>query len=100
MCANVLTFHKKGSFEDPSKFRPLSLFSSMKKVIEKMLFNRLLKCKNKMNFLEAEQFGFSINFSCIDPIIKATEKMGSCKVSKNIKKTCFIFFEKPFDTID
>ena len=38
--AKVLPFHKKGSYEDPSIFKPKSLLSSISKVIEKNISSK------------------------------------------------------------
>ena len=49
--AKVLLLFKKGDESLPSKYRPISLLSSLSKVFEKLLHKRIVKFFNKTIFL-------------------------------------------------
>ena len=48
--AKVIPLHKNGNFENPSNYRPISLFSSLSKVFEKVLIIRMVEFLKHINF--------------------------------------------------
>jgi hypothetical protein len=49
---------KKGVRTDVSNYRPISILTSFSKVLEKVIYNRLLEHVINNNILAQEQFGF------------------------------------------
>jgi hypothetical protein len=61
--STVIPVYKKGDKQDISNYRPISLFTSFSKILEKMIFIRLYKHDRENYILCIEQFGFKENSS-------------------------------------
>ena len=61
--AEVVPVCKKDSKLDYQNYRPISLLSNIKKILEKMIYKHLYKFFNDNNILCELQFGFRQNFS-------------------------------------
>ena len=59
----VKPIFKKGDRTDISNYRPISILSSFSKILEKVMYNRLLEHLNKYDILAKEQFGFRENLT-------------------------------------
>ena len=56
--ARVVPIHKKRSSFLVSNYRPISLLSIFNKVIEKLMYNRIISYLEKFSILHNNQFGF------------------------------------------
>ena len=99
-CAKIIQIHKKGSPTDPSKYRPISLFSIYSKILEKLMYKRLYKCLDKMDAFHFLQFGFREKHSTNHALISMTETIQN--TLDNGKYSCGIFIDlkKAFDTVN
>jgi hypothetical protein len=61
--AIVKSIFKKGSKQDISNYRPISLLTSFSKVFEKLIYNRLYTHIETNSILVQEQFGFRMQHS-------------------------------------
>ena len=57
--AKVVALHKKGSTDNPSNYRPISLLSVFSKIFEKLMHRRLYNFLEINEILHPLQFGFS-----------------------------------------
>ena len=75
--AKVITLHKKGSTENPSNYRLISLLSIFSKIFEKVMHKRLYEFLEKNNLLYSLQFGFrsTCKHSTSHTSISMTEKI-------------------------
>ena len=48
--AKVVPIHKKGNVTNVSNYHPISLLCSMSKILEKLVYNRVISFLNKQNF--------------------------------------------------
>ena len=62
--AKIKPLFENGSKTDPSCYRPISLLSSLSKVFEKILFNRMMHFIKKFKIINENQFGFQQEKSC------------------------------------
>jgi hypothetical protein len=59
--SKVIPIYKKDDETDPANYRPISLSSIFKKIVEKLMYNRLKSFLEKRNILFNSQYGFREN---------------------------------------
>ena len=98
--AKCVPIFKKGKKDDPSNYRPISILSSINKVFEKLLYQRLYEHFTKLNILYEFQYGFRQNHSTTQALIEIIDYLGS-SIDEG-KQICGIFLDltKAFDTVD
>ena len=98
--AHVVPIHKKGSRDECSNYRPISLLSNFNRLFEKILYTRIYKYFEKFNLLNYNQYGFrknhSTNMAAYDIIESKIADLDRDKV------TCAVYLDlsKAFDTVD
>ena len=99
--AKVIPIYKnKGSPQDVTNYRPISLLSNIDKIFEKLVHSRVVKFFDKNEILFKNQFGFRSKHSTTHALINLTEEI-RCNVDKDMY-CCgtFIDLQKAFDTVD
>jgi len=56
--AKIIPLYKKRNKTDPNNCRPISLLSCFSKILEHLIYNRLLKFLKKHNVIHKTQYGF------------------------------------------
>ena len=87
----MITLHKKGSTDNPSNYRPISLLSIFSKIFEKVMHKKLYEFLEKNNVLYSLQFGFRSKHSTSHTLISMTEKIRSTIDNGNY--WCHIFID-------
>ena len=77
----------------------LSLISSLSKIIERIIFNRMYNFANKQKILYEKQFGFQKKNSCVDALIEFTEFIREGWDKKLVGQSGLVDLKKAFDTI-
>ena len=98
--AKVLPLHKGKSKMDCKNYRPISLLPLFSKIMERLMYNRLLSFINKHNILYEHQYGFQVGKStelAINSLLTNTIEAFEGK-KKNI--CIFLDFAKAFDTVN
>ena len=67
--AKVIPIHKKNSNLIVSNYRPIHLFSNLDKIIEKLMYNRIIQFLEDDKIIYYKQFGFRKNFSTAHAVI-------------------------------
>jgi len=98
--ASITPIFKKGSQLDVNNYRPISLLSTFNKILEKLVFTRLIKFINDNNILYEKQFGFRCKHSTTQAILAITDKI-QCAIEEGVF-SCGIFLDlsKAFDTVN
>ena len=61
--AKVIPMFKKGSTYDVNNYRPISLLSVLSKILEKIVYERLVSFLIRQNFFHKNQIGFRKEYS-------------------------------------
>lgn len=98
--AIIKPLFKKGDKFDMTNYRPISLISSLAKIVERIIKKRLLKFLEKYELISKKQFGFREKTSTDDAIFHLTSNIYR-KLEKSKKVLCvFLDLAKAFDTVD
>ena len=98
--AKVIPLYKKGDNKIISNYRPISLLSVFSKILEKLMFNRLMSFLNKYNVLYNYQFGFRKNYSSSLALIEVTNMIYNCLDKKEYVLGLYLDLQKAFDTVN
>ena len=71
--ANVTPVFKKGDKQDPNNYRPISVISTLGKILERVVYTRLLDHLSVHNILTPFQSGFHPNHSTEDVLLRTVE---------------------------
>jgi hypothetical protein len=98
--ANVIFIPKPGKDPKfPQNHRPISLLSSVGKVIEKLIHFRLAKVISANHTIPDEQFGFRPKHSTTDQLLRVTEYVSVGFERKHVTGIVFLDVAKAFDTV-
>ena len=98
--AEVIPIFKKGYRKEASNYRPISILSQFDKILEKLIYSRIINFIEKNDLLCENQFGFRKNSSTIFAINSIYDKFIN-NIDQNLYTCClFLDLSKAFDTVD
>ena len=98
--AIVSPIYKNGDKSDCSNYRPISVLSTIAKILEKIAYNQLTPYINENNILTNNQFGFRKSHSTTTSLLKSTNKWFLNIEKGLINGVLFLDLRKAFDTFD
>ena len=98
--AKVIPIHKKGDPLDISNYRPISLLSSISKVLEKIIHKRTIRFLKNLDIFSDSQFGFRQKHSTTHAIFYFIDHIASAIDDHLHTLGSFLDLSKAFDTID
>uniref|UniRef100_A0A8R1EBF1 Reverse transcriptase domain-containing protein n=1 Tax=Caenorhabditis japonica TaxID=281687 RepID=A0A8R1EBF1_CAEJA len=97
--AIVLPLHKKGSRSTPNNYRPISLTSSVCKVMEKLVRSHLCNFLESKRLLSTCQYGFRSNLGTESQLLNYQSTLIQNQVGKQNTHCVYIDFRKAFDKV-
>lgn len=91
---------KKGKRENASDYRPITLLSSIDKIIEKFVCDQIHSFYQKNNIISKSQFGFQPKKNTTMLLSKFTDDINTYLNNKKQVLALFIDFSRAFDTLD
>ena len=95
-----MPIHKKEDTLTISNYRPISLLSVFRKILEKSIYNRIYSflCKHKL--INTTQFGFRSKHSTEHALISLIETIKKYLNDSEVVCGVFIDLQKAFDTVN
>ena len=97
--ALVMPIHKKGSKQLVENFRPISILNPIAKILEKLMYTRLLSFFTKHKLLTEYQFGFLKDKSTENATLTFLYDAYTSSISHKETSAVFIDLQKAFDTV-
>lgn len=97
--AKVYPKHKKGTRSDPTNYRPITLVSTISKVIEKTVLTRLLSYLTNNNLLTEKQHGFIKGKSTTTALISFVEEVINQLENGALVSGILLDYSKAFDSL-
>ncbi|GFV70768.1 probable RNA-directed DNA polymerase from transposon BS [Trichonephila clavipes] len=83
----------------PDSYRPISLLSSLSKIAEHIILNRINQFINDTNFLNPNQYGFIKQLSTYHPLLGLTEQISAGFQRGRSTGAVFLDIQKAFDRV-
>jgi hypothetical protein len=98
--AKVIPVHKSGAKDSMDNYRPISLLNSLSKILEKIVYNRLIKFLDDNKVISNSQFGCRKSHSTLHPLLQFTNAVSKALDNKEHTIAIFCDLRKAFDTVD
>ena len=98
-CATVRPISKGGSDFTPSGLRPISLTSTVGKLVERIVHARLSRRVEELSLLPNHQFGFRKLHGVMDCVAELTIAAQDAFERGNVLVAAFVDFAKAYDTV-
>ncbi len=98
--AKVISIYKKNEAHVPENYRPISLLSTLNKIMKKIMYKRIILFLNKLKILYKYQYGFRHNHSTSMAPIEIVDNILEDLEKEKYIEGIYIDFSKSFDTVD
>jgi exonuclease III len=98
--AKVIPIYKKNEKLNPNNYRPISLLSTLNKILEKIMYKRLITFLIKHKILYKYQFGFRENYSTSLALIEIVDNILKELEEGKFVAGIYLDLTKAFDTVD
>ena len=98
--ARVVPIFKKGQQDSINNYRPISLLTSISKILEKLVYTRTIKFIVNCKILSDSQFGFRKQHNTTHALLTFIDKVAHAIDDVSHTIGVLLDFSKAFDTID
>jgi hypothetical protein len=101
-CAKVIPIFKASEPSKLENYRPISLLPAFSKILEKVMYNKLMSYLNSQQIFYKHQYGFRPKHATIHPLIHLLNKCAEAENSnpKKLTLTVLCDLSKAFDVIN
>ena len=97
--AYITPVHKAGDTDRLNNYRPISVLNVMSKLLERLVYNRLLSFINHHSILSNSQFGFRKKHSCDLALISSSEFIRKSLDEGSHVAAVYLDLQKAFDVV-
>ena len=99
--SKVIPLFKSGDRKLLNNYRPISLLPAISKLLEKLMYKKIISFFNANNLLYKHQYGFRAKHSTIHPILHLLQSIAvnNDKATKDLTLAVFLDLSKAFDCI-
>jgi hypothetical protein len=98
--ALVNPIHKKGDTQLMSNYRPISILTTFSKIVEKIIYSRIIKHVHQQHILTSHQFGFRKNYSTQQAIFSLINTILEALNNQKGAVGIFCDLHKAFDSVN
>ena len=98
--ARVIPLFKSGDCSIITNYRPVSILPSFSKILEKVVYNRILNYLDKNQILNENQYGFRKKNSTFLALLDLYDKISLGIDQRELVIGVFLDLSKAFDTVD
>ena len=97
--ARVIPLFKSGDHSNPDNYRPISLLPVISKVLEKLVYNKVVEHLDENNIVYHRQYGFRRRHSTSDASLNLVGDILRSYESNHMVLAIFVDLRKVFDTV-
>ena len=98
--ARVIPVFKCNDQTQLSNYRPISVLPAFSKILERVIYNRMVHCLDNYNILCHQQFGFRKGYSTSVALIRLSDQLFTAIDNKEFTIGIFLDLSKAFDTVN
>jgi hypothetical protein len=98
--AKVIPIFKADDKKIVSNYRPISVLPAFSKILERLVYNRLIKYLDKHNILSLNQYGFRKKLSTSMALLDLVDKVSESIENNQFTIGIFVDLAKAFDTVN
>ena len=98
--AKIIPLHKGNEKDEINNYRPISILSSISKILERLIHDQLYEYLTKNNLLSEYQSGFRRFHSTTTSLLDATNEWLANMDEGKLNSVVFLDLSKAFDTVD
>jgi len=98
--AKIVPIYKSDDKKTISNYRPISVLPAFSKILERLIYNRLLDFINKHEILSKNQYGFRQNISTSMALIDLVDQISTSMENNEFTLGIFLDLAKAFDTVN
>ena len=97
--ADVVPLHKANDQQETNNYRPISLFLTISKLLEKIIYKRIYSFLETSNQIYKSQYGFRMSHSCENAVCELVSEIIKGKQDGMYTLAVFLDLPKVFDSL-